>query len=29
MIILLVVLSITWKAVRLMNTNPVEALKGK
>ena len=29
MIILLVVVSITWEAVRLMNTNPVEALKGK
>ena len=29
MIILLVVVSITWQAVRLMNTNPVEELKGK
>ena len=29
MIILLVVVSITWQAVRLMNTNPVEAFKGK
>lgn len=28
-VILLAVLSITWQAVRLMNTNPVEALKGK
>ena len=26
-VILLAVLSITWQAVRLMNTNPVEALK--
>ena len=28
-VILLAVLSITWQAVRLMNTNPVETLKSK
>ena len=28
-VMLLAVLAISWQAIRLMNTNPVEALKGK